>query len=234
MSRRGQVSPHGRWGHSRSYRRDQESRRRDQVSRRRGAVTASLLSLLSLLSPRVASSRAILPEFLCRHRRWASHIRLVVTGPKQEEEETIASASQRPLPGFPPHPTHPPFPITIVIGGCTTNRSPPSFTARRMVLLLLYPAVRHSAGREAGGGAVELLGGRPRTGTGVTRGPATAVSRHGLVPSHGTPPAPPPFSPPMRRRHGLGLSSLRLLAARWRPRRWKMASSGYLSYNGGG
>jgi hypothetical protein len=160
MSRHGQVSPHGRWGHTRSY-------RRDQVSRRWRAVTASLLSLLSLLSPRVASSRAILPEFLCRHHPWASHIRLVVTGPKQEEEETIASASQRPLPGFPPHPTHPPFPITIVIGGCTTNRSPPSFTARRMVLLLLYPAVRHSAGREAGGGAVELLGGRPRTGTGV-------------------------------------------------------------------
>lgn len=234
MSRHGQVSPHGRWGHSRSYRRDQESRRRDQVSRRRGAVTASLLSLLSLLSPRVASSRAILPEFLCRHRRWASHIRLVVTGPKQEEEETIASASQRPLPGFPPHPTHPPFPITIVIGGCTTNRSPPSFPPRCMVLLLLYPAVRHSAGREAGGGAVELLGGRPHTGTGVE--PRACYCGESAWPRPFTwcPSCTTSLSPPMRRRHGLGLSSLRLLAARWRPRRWKMVSSGYLSYNGGG
>lgn len=158
MSRHGQVSPHGRWGHTRSY-------RRDQVSRRWRAVTASLLSLLSLLSPRVASSRAILPEFLCRHHPWASHIRLVVTGPKQEEEETITSASQRPLPGFPPHSS----PVSYHHRHQRLHHQSLAslIPARRVVLLLLYPAVRHSAGREAGGGAIELLGGRPRTGTGV-------------------------------------------------------------------
>jgi hypothetical protein len=196
MSRRGQVSPHGRWGHSRSYRRDQESRRRDQVSRRRGAVTASLLSLLSLLSPRVASSRAILPEFLCRHRRWASHIRLVVTGPKQEEEETIASASQRPLPGFPPHPTHPPFPITIVIGGCTTNRSPPSFLRGAWCCFSSTPRFGTRRGGRREVAPLSSLAVGPTQARAWSRGPATAVSRHGLVPSHGAPPAPPPFPLP--------------------------------------
>jgi hypothetical protein len=52
-----------------------------------------------------------------------------------------------------------------------------------------------------------------------------AAGRRGLVPPHGAPPAPLPFSPSHATAAWTGSSSLLLMAARWRPWQWEMAPS---------